>query len=332
MTTAARTLLTGGSGFIGSHFHATLPNELLVNFDLVSPKFACDSQYVAGNIRDIDRIRETLGQFKCQRILHLAAEHKDFGIKRDDYFLTNEHGTRNLCQVATEFGIKEFVFYSSVAVYGANNVPSTEALSPQPNSAYGESKLKGEAVLKQWAAEDPTRRVIIVRPAVVYGERNVANMFRLIRQVKSGRYFHVGAANNVKSIAYVKNLVDATLWLMENSSPGVVTYNYADKPQISSREIANRIAEEVGRRPPTTLPYWVLYLMALPFDLAIALTGKDLPISTKRVTKLCTETFHRADKILEAGFQPRFTNLDGLRNMIQWMQSDQFASEAIFDV
>lgn len=324
--------MTGGSGFIGSHFHSVMPNHQLVNLDLVPPKFPCQSQYVPGNIRNLETLRETLTRFPCQRIHHLAAEHKDFGVKRDDYFLTNEHGTQMLCDAATEFGIKEFVFYSTVAVYGGNTTPSTEEMTPQPNSPYGESKLKGEAVLQQWAAADPSRRVIILRPAVVYGERNVANMFRLIRQVKSGRYFHVGNAHNIKSIAYVKNLVDATLWLMENSSSGVVTYNYADRPQLSSREIADRIAEQLGRRPPATLPYWVLYLMALPFDLAIALTGKDLPISTKRVTKLCTETFHRPDKILDAGFQPKFSNLDGLRNMIQWMQSDQFASEAIFDV
>jgi len=309
-----------------------LPNEGLVNLDLVPPKFSCQSKYVAGNIRDIETVRATLREFPCQRILHLAAEHKDFGINRDDYFLTNEYGTQNLCQAATEFGIKDFVFYSSVAVYGANTTPSTEEMTPQPTSPYGESKLKGEAVLQKWAAEDPTRRVIIVRPALVYGERNCANMLRLIQQIKSGRYFHVGAAKNIKSISYVKNLVDATLWLLNNDSTGVLTYNYADQPQLSSREIGDWIAKHLGRRSPATLPYWVLYLMALPFDLAIALTGKDLPISTKRVTKLCTETFHRPDKILDAGFQPKFSNLDGLRNMIQWMQSDQFASEAIFDV
>lgn len=332
MNIAGRTLITGGSGFIGSHFHSVLPNDSLVNLDLVPPKFSCQSQYVAGNIRDLEKVRATLLEFPCNRIVHLAAEHKDFGINRDAYFLTNEFGTQNLCQAATEFGIKEIVFYSSVAVYGANTTPSTEAMTPQPNSHYGESKLKGEAALRNWAAEDLSRRVIIIRPAVVYGERNIANMFRLISQIKSGRYFHVGAANNIKSIAYVKNLVDATLWLMNRHSSGVVTYNYSDLPQLSSREIADHIAKKLNRRAPMTLPYWILYLLALPFDLAIAITGRDLAISTKRVTKLCTETFHRADRIVEAGFKPKFTNLDGLSNMIQWMQSDQFASEAIFDV
>lgn len=332
MNLATRTLMTGGSGFIGSHFHSVLPNDSLINMDLVPPKFDCQSQYVAGNIRDLEKVRATLREFPCHRIIHLAAEHKDFGIKRDDYFLTNEFGTQNLCQAATEFGIKEFVFYSSVAVYGSNTTPSNEDTIPQPNSPYGESKLKGEAVLKQWASEDASRRVTIVRPALVFGERNTANMLRLIRQIKAGRYFHVGAANNIKSITYVRNLVDATLWLLSRDSNGVVTYNYADLPQLSSRQIADWIAEKLGRRSPRTLPYRVLHLLALPFDLAIALTGKDLPISTKRVKKLCTETHHRADKIRADGFQPKFSTLDGLSNMVQWVQSEKFASEAIFDV
>ena len=90
--------------------------------------------------------------------------------------------------------------------------------------------------MKAWAADDSSRRAIIFRPTVVFGERNVANMLRLIVQIDRGRYAHVGAADNVKSIAYVENLVSATIFAMRSLGAGVHTFNYSDEPQLSVRQ------------------------------------------------------------------------------------------------
>ena len=327
-----KTLFTGASGFIGSHFHEALDNSLIVNMDLKKPVFAQKAHFHEGDIRNIEHIRSIATPHNCDRILHLAAEHKDFGIPYEDYFRTNEQGTRNLCDIATELGIKKFVFYSSVAVYGSVADVADETTAPNPNMPYGASKLAGEHVLYEWAKADPTRSVLIIRPAVVYGERNVANMFRLIQQVQAGRYFHIGEGQNIKSIAYVKNLVAATLYLADKMQPGVQIFNYADEPQLRSREIGSIIAAALGRTEPITLPYWVVYTMGLPFDLAIKLTGKDLPISTNRVKKFCTQTYFKAQNVLNAGFAPKYTNKDGLQNMVKWMNSDNFKNEQFFDV
>lgn len=323
---------TGASGFIGSHFHQVLPNQNVVNMDINEPKFSHSAHYIKGDIRKKEDIGLALSNHAVDTIISLAAEHKDFGITEEGYFKTNEYGTKVLCEVATKFGIKKIIFYSSVAVYGANKTPSVETTQPNPNLPYGASKLAGEKVLYEWAVEDSERSVVIIRPAVVYGERNVANMFRLIEQIKAGRYFHIGEGRNVKSIAYVQNLVQATLFLMDRMKPGVEVYNYADQPQLSSRQIATIISQSLKNKKPITLPYWMVYAMAIPFDIAIKLTGKDLPISTNRVKKFCTETFHKADKILETGFIPPYSNEQGLQNMVKWLNSETFKEEAIFDV
>jgi GlcNAc-P-P-Und epimerase len=325
-------LITGASGFIGSHFHEVISNNEIINLDLNEPKFKNSAHFVKGDIRNEDTVTEVLSNYPCEVIFNLAAEHKDFGVAYEDYFKTNEYGTKVLCDAATKFGIKKFVFYSSVAIYGANTTPSIETTEPNPVSPYGASKLAGEKVLYQWAAEDPERSVLIIRPAVVYGERNIANMFRLIEQIKAGRYFHIGEGKNIKSIVYVRNLVQATLWLMERMKSGVQIYNYADTSQLSSRDIASTITHSLGKKEPVTLPYWMVYAMGIPFDIAIKLTGKDLPISTNRVKKFCTETYHKADKIRSAGFVPQYTNEQGLENMVKWLNSDNFKEEALFDV
>lgn len=315
----SKILMTGGSGFIGSHFHQVLPQENIVNLDLEKPNFTHRSTYFEGDIRKAKDVERAIAEYGCDMIISLAAEHKDFGITRADYFKTNEYGTQVICDAATKFGIKKIIFYSSVAVYGDNTTPSDENMKPNPSNPYGESKLAGEQVLKKWAAADNSRQVLIIRPVVVYGERNVANMYRLINQIKAGRYFHIGKGNNVKSIAYVKNLVAATLFLKDRMQSGVDIYNYSDNPQLSSRKIASVIAAALNRKDPITLPYWLVYTMGIPFDIAIKLTGKDLPISTNRVRKFCTETYHKADKLKAAGFTPAQTNVDGLKAMVHWV-------------
>jgi len=316
-------LLTGGSGFIGSHFHQYIPADNLVNFDLVPPQFHESLHFIQGDIRKKEDLVNAVSRYKIKTIISLAAKHHDFGIGHDEYFDTNEDGTRIICDVATEYGINDIIFYSSVAVYGIRDVVSTERLDPQPDSPYGASKLAGERVLQQWAAQDSSRKVLIIRPTVVYGPNNTANMYSLIRQIDSGLYFHLGAANNIKSIAFVKNLVEATLFLRDRLKNGVAIYNYADEPQLTSRQISSTIAAALSKRIRLTLPKTIGVLLSLPFDLVIRLTKKNLPISSSRVKKLSTETHHSAKKLFDEGFTPKFSTIEGLKIMVDWYRSQQ---------
>lgn len=311
-------LLTGGSGFIGGHFHKAIPNDQIINLDLNKPAFNYTSTFVQGDIRVKSDIEKAIAGQKIDLILSLAAKHHDFGIGHDEYFDTNEDGTRIICDIASENNIKKIIFYSSVAVYGIRPEVSNEQMSPQPDGPYGASKLAGERVLEKWAAEQPDRCVVIIRPTLVFGPNNMANMRNLIRQIDSGLYFHLGKAENVKSIAYVENVVAATLFAKDRMKPGVTVYNYADEPQMSTRKISEVIAEALGKKIRLTVPRTLGIMMGLPFDLLIKVTGKNLPISSARIKKLGTQTYHSAMKLFSEGFKPRFTTVDGLKKMVQW--------------
>jgi nucleoside-diphosphate-sugar epimerase len=314
-------LLTGGSGFIGSHFHRLLSQDEFINLDLVKPSFNHQASYIEGDIRIEDDVRKALDGKNITTIISLAAKHHDFGIGHDEYFDTNEEGTRIICKLASEFNIKNIVFYSSVAVYGIRQNVSNEEMNPEPDSPYGASKLAGEKVLEQWAAENSERRVLIIRPTIVFGPNNLANMRNLIRQIDSGLYFHLGKADNVKSIAYVENVVEATLFLMKRMRPGVLVYNYADEPQLTARQIGDTIADALNKKVKLTVPRFAGILVGLPFDLIIKLTGKNLPISTARIKKLGTQTYHSAKKLFNEGYTPKYTTYDGLRKMVQWYKA-----------
>jgi len=321
-------LLTGGSGFIGSHFHRFLDNSNVINLDLQAPAFPCESYYEQGDIRKVEDVVGAVQGREIKTIISLAAKHHDFGIGHDEYFDTNEEGTEVICKVASAFNIKEIIFFSSVAVYGLRDQISSEDITPDPDGPYGASKLAGEKVLQRWSAEDPSRKVLIIRPTLVFGPNNMANMRNLISQIDSGFYFHVGKSDNVKSIAYVENVVAATLFLKDRMKPGVNIYNYADEPQLTTRQISTVIAESLQRKIHLTLPKTMGIMMGLPFDLLIKLTGKNLPISSARIRKLATPTHHSAQKLFAEGFKPAFSTIDGLQNMVKWYKQEKELAHA----
>jgi nucleoside-diphosphate-sugar epimerase len=316
-----KTLLTGGSGFIGSHFHNAFDNESLINLDLVKPDFNYKSIFIQGDIRKESDVSKAVQNRGIERIISLAAKHHDFGIGHDEYFDTNEDGTRVICKVAEQNDINEIIFYSSVAVYGSLENASNEQIKPNPSSPYGASKLAGERVLLNWAKNDPRRKLIIMRPVVVFGENNYANMYSLIRQIDSGFYFHLGKADNIKSIAYVENLVQATIELSHRLENGVHIFNYADEPQLTTRQISTFISEKLGSKIQITLPMGLALILALPFDWLIKLSGRNLPISTDRIKKLGTQTLHSGKKVTDLGFTPKYSTLDGLSKMVSWYLS-----------
>jgi GlcNAc-P-P-Und epimerase len=323
-------LITGDSGFIGQHLIRRLlaRGERVRGLD-IRPKPESSPEYpqVVGNVLDPIAVKQALQG--VSRIIHLAAEHKDFGITRDKYFEVNERGTRQLLQCAAEAQVKEFVFYSSVAVYGAQDAPN-EASNPQPINPYGESKLAGEGVVRSWSQEDPTRKTVIIRPTVVFGPHSKANIFKLIAYVCDRKFVWVGNGENIKSIAFVENLVEATLFVLDRLQPGLEVFNYSDEPQLTTRELVSLIARTAGvREPRLKIPLPVALPVASIFDMIGSVTGKDLPVTTARIKKFNTSTIYRADPIRSRGFAAPFSISEGLDRSIRWYFDERRSGKAM---
>ena len=321
-----RVLVTGGSGFIGRYWCERLARDGVgvTVLDLVAPAWLPDGgRDVRGDVRDPAAVRSALEG--CDAVLHLAAAHHDFGLAEQTYFDVNQGGARVLAEEMDRLGVRRLCFYSSVAVYGTVPEPRTESGPTAPDAPYGASKLAGEGEFRAWVARGDGRRALIIRPTAVCGPRNFANVFALMRQIHSGFYVPIGSGVNVKSLAYVENLVDATayLWSREDA-PAFDIYNYVDKPDLTSREICDAIAGSVGRRSPRwSLPLGVAVAAALPFDAMSALTGRNLPISSARVRKLAaSRTCFEADKIRQAGFVASVPLVEGLQRMGAWFLAE----------
>ena len=317
-----RALVTGGSGFIGRHLAHALARRgaEVVNLDLVAaghaPPFADE---VIGDVRDPAAVREALAG--CDLVVHLAAAHHDYGIERDTYFDVNESGARVLCAAMEREGVRRALFTSTVAVYGGGDDEPDEATVPRPTSPYGASKLAGERVFQEWAGRGESRAVTVLRPSVVFGPWHYANVYALLRQIDAGRYLQVGDGRNYKSLVYVRNLVDAALFLLDRE-PGAAmeVCNYVDKPDLRSAEIAALLYAALGRPVPRLrVPLGLALAMAAPLDAVSALTGRPIVVSRQRIRKLASDqTRFAARRVRDLGFVPRFSLAEGVEDMVRW--------------
>ena len=180
-------LITGGAGFMGAH----VVNELLrqgntevVALDDLSGGFRGNLDpavtFVEGSILDAQLINQLCEQYQFDYIYHLAAyaaEGLSHFIKRFNY-QNNLIGSVNLINAAVNHKVKRFVFTSSIAVYGENQLPMHEGLIPVPEDSYGIAKYAVEqelAVSKRLFGLDYT----IFRPHNVYGElQNISDKYR----------------------------------------------------------------------------------------------------------------------------------------------------------
>lgn len=317
-------LITGGAGFIGTHLCKAIGQR---GWDVcildIKPQAAKDREYkyFQADVRNGEHIKEALDG--ADWIIHLAANHHDFGISREEFFSVNEDGTRTVLNAATSQGIKKVIFLSTVAVYGNLMEPTTEISPTVPVSDYGKSKLASEEVLNDWASEQADRTVIIIRPTVVFGPHNFANIYNLIRQIARRHYLQVGKGENIKSVAYVENVVAATIFLMDQNHSGVKIYNYADEPHLQTCEIVKIISKQIGISPPKIcLPIWFGVGVGSIFDMLGAITRYNFPITGARVRKFCTSTHHTAKKIREEGFVPPVGLEEGFARTLAWIRSN----------
>jgi nucleoside-diphosphate-sugar epimerase len=312
-------LITGDSGFIGQYLAKYLwqLGYSLRGIDIRRRiKSELDYPQIVGNILDNNAVEQAMKGVSC--VIHLAAEHKDVGISREKYLLVNEEGTRCLLECATHFKVKKFMYYSSVAVYGTQQSATEETL-PRPANHYGDSKLAAERVVTKWIQEDPTREVVIIRPTVVFGPFSQANIFNLIRYVCDGKFIWVGKGENIKSVAYVENLVAATHFLLERMKTGLALYNYSDEPQMTTSQLVNLIAEKAGVSVSNKVVSLSMALLAAKFfDIAHIITKIEYPISTARIKKFNTSTCYYADKIRSFGFTPPYSIEYGLSENVRW--------------
>ncbi|RUA33676.1 MAG: NAD-dependent epimerase/dehydratase [Bacteroidetes bacterium] len=257
-------LIFGGSGFIGHHLEQSLlknPNEHVYIFDLLKGPYS-QSTYEMIDVRN--KIETVYSPKKEDIIYNMAAVHRTPGHASEHYFETNIKGAQNVCDYARKHNIKTIVFTSSIAVYGVYESQKTEQTIPMPDIPYGISKLTAEYIHRLWQMEAPNnRRLIIVRPGVVFGQYENGNFTRLINAIARNRFFYPGRKDTIKACIYVKDLVNSINGMVVDKNEGVQLFNMTYEPAPTIEEICVTIARNSFLKAPrVVLPAWLLLLIS----------------------------------------------------------------------
>ena len=309
--------ILGGSGFIGTRLTELLnAQEVQVRIGDLQQSAAFPEFWTSCDVTDSSSVMSLLSSQSI--IINLAAEHRDDVRPLARYRQVNVDGATQVCKAARQSGVKKIIFTSSVAVYGFHQRPIDENGPFEPFNEYGKTKLEAETVYQAWAAEDPTRTLVIVRPTVVFGEGNRGNVYKLLRQIADGRFLMVGTGTNIKSMAYVGN-VAVFLAHSLTLGPGVHIANYVDGPDMTTRDLIVHINQCLGRpgsiiRIPKSIAMAGGHLL----DLVARKSGRSFPISAIRIRKFCETTQFKAERVVGWGFRPPNTLAEGLARTVDY--------------
>lgn len=299
-------IVTGGAGFMGSHiakdllklgYNVIVLDDLSGGFADNIPKGA---EFIEGSVADNKLVDRIFKEHKIEYVFHLAAyaaENLSHFIKRFNYNI-NLIGSINLINAAINNNVKCFVFTSSIAVYGKNQLPMREDMIPMPEDPYGISKLAVELELKS-SHEVFGLNYIIFRPHNVFGEhQNIGDKYRnvigiFMNQLMQGNPLTIfGDGKQTRAFSYIGDVSPIIAKSIQ------VKKAYNDVFNIGADEVytVNQLAREVMK-----------------------IMGKTAKIKHLNARKEVRDAYSAHEKVRRVfGHKNKFTLQHGLKIMSEW--------------
>lgn len=218
-----KVLITGMNGYIGKEFEKWINrNDINIKLDFISVR---------------NKNWEIINFFEYDSILHLAGIVHDSNATREEYFRINEELTISLAEKAKKNNVKQFIFLSTMNVFGIEEGNITLNTKINPVTDYGVSKLNAETNLLKMRSG--SFNVSIVRPPVVYGNKSPGNFSRLIKLSKLVRLFP--EIYNQRSMIYIDNLCNFLYLLIKNNENGI--FHPQNNYYVSTAQIIKEISK-----------------------------------------------------------------------------------------
>ena len=325
-------LITGASGFIGSFIVEEALKRGFETWAAVrkssSKAYLQDERinFIELNLSSKEQLVEQLKGKGFDYVVHAAGVTKC--LNKQDFSRINTQGTKNLVDALMEVGmpLKRLVFISSLSIFGAIKEQQPyeeirETDTPQPNTAYGKSKLEAEKYLESLGTRVP---YIILRPTGVYGPRE-KDYFIMAKSIKGHSDFAVGYKRQDITFVYVQDVVQAVFLALEKGENGR-KYFLSDGQVYQSTTFSDLIHEELGRPwwIRITAPVWVLRIVTFFGEYVGRMTGKVTALNNDKYNILKQRNW-RCDiqpAIDELGYQPKYDLKQGVKETIKWYKDN----------
>lgn len=319
-------VIFGGSGFIGSHLVRELKQLGITDITILDIQKPNRGEMFDGTRFVQCDVRQPIPADIISTpaiVVNLAAVHRTPGHPDHEYFETNVKGAQNITRFCEDTGSNTLWFTSSIAVYGPTEEPKSETSSLEPNSAYGKSKFEAEEIQRTWQLKSAARKLLIVRPAVIFGRGEHANFTKLGKALKKGAFVYPGRKDTIKGCGYVEDLV-ASLFFMNDQPESSLLYNFCYPRQYTIKEICETFGKVAGyRKPLGTIPLSLMVSAARLFQLLNKLGLKN-GIHPARMHKLVKSTNIVPVELVKRGYPYRTDLEDGLRRWLHDIPEGEF--------
>lgn len=321
----ATILVTGASGFIGSHVvdallkrHCTVHCLVRRTSDL-SLLDRTKVQIHYGNLEGSFSLKECLQ--KTDYVFHCAG--LTIAKTRQEFFRVNATACKSLYEQCVLYGkhLKRIVHISSLASVGPAepNQPVDENTPCRPLTYYGKSKLAGEEIALKFSHALP---LVILRPSVVYGPRE-RNFFGFIDGIAKGWNLKIGPENRVLSLIYITDLVQAMLKAAVGPSSGKDVYFITDGNCYHWDDVVETASKILNVRPRSIrIPDGFLIFIGLLLEF-ISIYQKKAPLlDSQRIIDIRQSTWTASSKKFfdRFEFQPQYDLQKGLEETVNWHQ------------
>jgi len=328
MGNAAKTLVTGATGFVGSAVARKLFHEGFAVRALVrpgSPRFhleGIDLEFAEGDMRDASSVRRAMAGVRY--VFHVAADYRLWARDRDEIFAANVEGTRNIMQEAARAGVERVVYTSSVATLGlrADLSPADESVPLRQEEGIGtykRSKIAAERLVEAMVAEQQLP-VVIVNPSTPIGPRDVkpTPTGRVIVEAARGRM--PGFLDTGLNLVHVDDVAEGHIAALRR---GVIGERYIlGGENVGLADMLAEIARQVGRRRPRLrIPRAVVIPIAFAAETRARFTGRE-PFTTLDGIRMAAHHmfFTSAKAERDLGYRAR-PHREALADAISWFRT-----------
>jgi nucleoside-diphosphate-sugar epimerase len=324
-------LVTGGSGFLGSHLVEALVargDKVRVLVRPTSKTALLESlgvELVHGDMKDASSLKSAVQG--VERVYHCAAFAADWGPK-DEFQATNVVGLRNLLDAALEAKVKKFIHVSTTDVYGHPNYPADETAPYKMRGwHYGDTKIMGEKLVWEYHREHGLP-VTVVRPVNIYGPRSTSFVLELAELIKSGDMVHIGKKEQPAGLVYVTNVVDLILLAADSKKSIGQAYNTSDGSDASWAKYMEKLAKSIGAESPkTTIPYRLAYFAGWVMEgIYSTFRIQSRPLLTRMMVELfgTNQGFPIEKARQELGYEPKVGFDEGMSHVEAWLRQINF--------
>jgi nucleoside-diphosphate-sugar epimerase len=318
-----KTLLTGATGFIGTHLIKNLAERgrdircLIRKTSDTKHLKQLGVELFVGDLTSRDSLKGAAKDVNI--IFHLAGE--VYSSKCRDYYKINVDGTKNLVEECLSENIERFVYLSSIAAVGPmRDILLNEQSICRPVNPYGRSKFETERILIK-SFDRYGFPITILRAPIVYGPSRRHNIItKILQMIYKGRFLIVGDGKKLRSLCYIDNLCQGLMIVEEFPNSIGEIYFVSDERPYTFNEIFQTIALEMGHVPNEIhLPGWIGEVCGLASRSLSAMGFYSLSLYTiwNMVLDMACD-INKAKKQLN--YKPKIDTKEGIQRTIRYYQ------------